>query len=196
MEDDKKCTCPLCGSDQYVETGLDEEIKDSFVEHMLGGAPFTRVYDELGGRISITATVVPDAVVRRKGKLMMRLLRVAEYSPDIQMRMPLFEACVDTDCQIIAIAIKDKDGNVTHKKRNAGQGLDVLIDWEWEKFEPEQAVNKFDEALEILDNALFEELIIPKSILRAAVGKHNTIMTKLMTECFDENFLKGTGREY
>lgn len=196
MEETKKCTCPLCGSDQYVEPNLDEDVKDAFIEHMLGGVPFTRTYDEMGGRISVTASAIPDNVVRSKGKLMMKILRVAEYTPDIQLRLPVFEACVDTDCQIVSIAIKDKNGDIKRTDRIAGKGLEILLSWDWDKLTPEQASTKFDEAIEVLDNSLFPNLALPKSILRAAVGKHNTLLTKLMTECFDENFLRGTGREY
>lgn len=196
MEETKKCTCPMCGSDQYVEPNLDEEVKDAFVEHMLAGVPFTRLYDEMGGRISVKVVSLSDDIVRKKSKVILNLMRVAEYTPDVQARMPILEACVDTDCQISAISIKDRDGNVAENSRNPGSGLDVISSWEWHKLTPEQVVAKFDEAIEVLDKALFPELALPKSILRAAVGKHNTLVTKIMTECFDENFLRGTGRDY
>ena len=196
MEETKKCTCPLCGSDQYVESKLDEDVKDAFVEHMLAGIPFRRIYDEMGGRISVTVTAIPDDVVRSKGRLMTKLLMISEYTPDIQIRMPVLEACIDTDCQIVAIDIRDKDGKVVHNDRKPGQGLEQILKWDWDKLTPEQALTKFEEAIEVLDNSLFTSLVFPKSILRAAVGKHNTLLTKIMTDCFDENFLRGTGREY
>lgn len=196
MEETKKCKCPMCGSDQYVEPNLDEAIKDDFVEHVLAGIPFTRIYDEMGGRISVTVTTLPDDVVRTKGKIMIKLLRISDYTPEIQDRMPILEACMDTDCQIVAIDIKGKNGEVTHKERTPAAGLMEISKWDWDKLTPEQAVDKFDEAIEVLDNSLFPDMAMPKSILRAAVGKHNNVLVKLMTECFDENFLKGTGRGY
>jgi hypothetical protein len=197
MADDiKKTTCPMCGSDNYVDPGLTDEIKDAFIEHMLGDIPFQRIYDEMGGRIAVTVTSLSDSCARDKAKLMVQLMSAAEYSADIKARMPILESAIDVDSQVASVAIKTKDGKVTKIDRRPGNGTDIIRKWDWDKMNAEELSCRFDEALAVLDEELFPGTTIPKSLLRAAVGKHNVLLTKIMTECFDENFLRGTGRDY
>ena len=197
MSDETKTVkCPLCGHDGYQEPELDEDIKESFIESILGNVAFSRIYDELGGRISIRVASLTDEINRNKLKVMTNVVRAAELSPDLRSGIPMFEAAMDTDGQVLEVSIMDKSGNVTRRQRVPGEGIKRVLDMDWSKATTAEAKNLFDEAMGILEGSMFTDVFVPMPLLRGAVGKHNLLMNNVLTACFDKNFITGTGRDY
>lgn len=188
--------CPLCGSDHYVEPELDDAVKEAFIESILGGVEFSRAYDELGGRITVIVSSIPDAVNRDKLKIVSKLIRASEITPEIRDMIPIIEASLDTDCQVLAVEIVDKQGSRIRKDRRAGEGIRECLSLDWSKLNTKDYQEVIDEMLNTLEAVTFDGIHVPIPILRGAVGKHNILMNKVMTACFDSNFIAGTGRDY
>ena len=189
-DETKKCTCPLCGSDQYVESKLDEEVQDAFLESMLGGVPFTRTYDVMGGKLSITVQATDDEANRKKARLYLAMADASEKHPDLKAYIPLLESAIDADSQISKVVINGKEFS-----RTTCSGILAISDMPWGDQDESTDWHAFvEDALLCLDSNMFGGAKVPLAILRGAVAKHNILIGKLIKECLDENFLVGTGR--
>ena len=189
-EETKKCTCPLCGSDQYVESKLDDEVQDAFLESMLGGVPFTRTYDVMHGKLSITVQASDEEVNRKKAKLYIVMGTASEYSEDLKAYMPLIESYMDVDSQVSAVTI-----NGAEYKRTPCSGILKVVDMGWGNKDNDTDWHAFvDNVLKEFEHCMFGDVKVPIAIMKGAVAKHNILIGKLIKECLDENFLGGTGR--
>lgn len=201
MENEKKTEvkslCPMCGAEGFVEAPLDEEIKDAFLESMLACMDFTRTYDALGGRMEITVKALSDEDNRLRSQMYINVMKIAETTPDIKAYMPLIEAAMDIDSQIVGVKLHKADGTVSCATRQPNSGLmEALNNINWDR--PAPTVDEYKGLLNtvlcVFENNVFKDKAIPSGILRASVGKHNSIISRLMRECLDVNFLEGTGR--
>ena len=194
-EETKKGICPLCGSHEYEYAELSEDIKDDYLEAMLGEVPFTRTYDILGGRLAVTVSALSDYVTNLKAKLFVHIVKLAETTPDIKGYIPQVEQMSDLDCQVISIRVnssKDKDGlELTHEP---GIGIQAALGLNWDVKTVQEGEDLIHKVIDVLTDSVFPGTTIPKPVLRGVVGKHNVLISRLMQECLDVNFLNGTGR--
>jgi hypothetical protein len=195
MDEQNKTICPLCGAEGYVEPELTEEVKDAFLESMLGSVPFSRVYDIMGGRITVTVVSVSNEVAALKSKLYINMFKLADIIPDIKSYIPALEMELDIDCQVSAVSVLDpgSDKRVTFT-RELCSGLKQVLAMSWDAKTTDEGKKLIDDVIETFNNNLFPNNNIPKALLRGSVGKHNIMETNLIRECLDENFLGGTGR--
>lgn len=188
--EDKKSICPLCGSDQYVEADLDEEIKDAFLESMLGCVPFCRTYDVMDGKLSLSIQASDEDCNRKKSRLYIKMAEVSEVCPDFKAYVPLIESYMDVDSQVIAVTINGKEF-----KRTPCSGIVEASNLEWVNANSSIDFNALaDRVLKVFESNMFDGTKVPIAILKGAVVKHNVLLGRLIKECLDENFLAGTGR--
>lgn len=190
MDESKKCTCPLCGSDQYVESALDDEVQDAFLESILGGVPFSRTYDIMHNKVSITVQAADDYVNRKKAKLYLNIATAAEQFADLKAYVPLIEAYMDVDSQVTTAVI-----NGTELSREVCLGIDAVSKMPWDIQDSTTDWHSFvEDVLRTFEECMFGKAKVPMAILRGVVAKHNLLISRLVKECLDENFLGGTGR--
>lgn len=194
MEEVKKITCPLCGSKEYVEAKLDENVKDAFLEAILGDVPFTRIYDVLGGKISITVAALCDEDNRIRSSFYIKLFDATEKCPDLKAYVPLIESALDIDSQVTKVVITLSNGDQRTVSRSPNSGIMHVMNMDWGSVTNENCKELVDDALRVFEDNMFPGCAIPSAILRGAVGKHNTVLSRLLKECLDENFISGTGR--
>lgn len=193
--DQEKKICPLCGAHDYVEPELSDDIKDAFLESMLGDVPFTRTYDVMNGHISITVQALTEDIISKKAKLYINLFKLSETIPDIKSYIPSIELVTDIDCQICQVSItRQGDNNPVVLDRTPGSGLDAVLSKTWDGKTAQEGQEYVDQILSILNQSIFPENAIPQQLLRGVVGKHNILTANLIKACLDENFLAGTGR--
>lgn len=189
-EDNKKVTCPLCGSDQYVENDLDEDVKDAFLESMLGGVPFTRTYDIMGGKLAVTVKAMDDESNRIRARLYIKIATAAEKFADLKAYIPLLESAMDVDSQITKVVI-----NGTEISRDTDSGTLAVSDMPWDIQTDDTDWHMFvEDAMKMFEDCAFGKVKVPAAILRGVVAKHNILIGRLVKACLDENFLGGTGR--
>ena len=193
MEEQAKTKCPLCGSDAYIEKPLDENVKDAFLESILGDVPFIRTYDVMGGRIAITVKALSDEDNRVRSSFFIKLFDATEKCAELKAYIPLIESALDIDGQILE-AVITVGGTSKKVTRNPSEGLRAAINMDWENINNDNCKEFVDAALEVFSNTMFAGCNIPTPILRSVVVKHNTLLGRLMRECIDKNFIEGTGR--
>lgn len=193
--EEQKSICPLCGSNEYEYEPLSEDIKDDYLEAILGDVPFTRTYDIMDGRIAVTVAALSDYVTNLKARLYVKIIKLAETTPDVKAYIPQVEQLADLDCQVISIKVitsKNKDGmSVT---RTPGEGVEKALELKWDVATAEEGIELIHKVIDTLSNNIFPGMSIPRQVLRGVVGKHNMLVGRLIKECLDINFLKGTGR--
>lgn len=193
MEEPVKTKCPLCGSNEYVESPLDEDIKDAFLESILGDSPFVRTYDVMGGKIAIKVTAISDEDNRLRASFFIKLFDATEKCPELKAYIPLIESALDVDGQIVEAAVTTNSGT-TVVTREVNAGLKLVNDMDWGSITNDGCKEFVDEVLNIFNVSMFHKCTIPSPILRGVVTKHNTILNRLIRECMDKNFIEGTGR--
>lgn len=194
MDESKKITCPLCGSKEYIENPLDEDVKDAFLESILGESKFTRTYDVLGGRISITVAALDDEDNSLKSAFYVTMFDAADRCPDFKAYIPLIEASMDIDSQVIKVVITKSDGEAVEAVREVNTGLKAASALDWASISNDNCKDFVDSVMKAFRDNIFEGCVVPSTILRGAVGKHNTVLGRLLKACLDENFIAGTGR--
>ena len=194
-EETKKSICPLCGAENYEHPDLPEDLKDDYLESMLGEVPFTRTYDILGGRLAVTVSALSDEVTNLKAQLYVHVIKLAETTPDVKAYIPQVEQMSDLDCQVVSIKVvssKGKDGiEFTHEP---GSGIRSALALNWDVKTAQEGSDLIHKVIDVITDNVFPGTTVPKQVLRGVVGKHNVLVGQLMQECLDINFLKGTGR--
>lgn len=190
----KKTVCPLCGSDEYIENKLDEDVKDAFLESILAESSFTRTYDILGGRLAVTVKALSDDDNRLRSSLLITIFDATEKCPELKAYIPLIESALDIDSQVTQVTISKSDGSTKTVKRDTNSGLKKVLGMKWNKVDDAKCKEFVDSVLETFDDNVFSGCKVPSTLLRGAVGKHNTVIGRLLKECLDENFISGTGR--
>lgn len=193
-EEREKSICPLCGSDMYEEKPLDEGVKDAFLESMLGDVPFTRTYDIMGGKLAVEVSSLSDEDNRLRADMYINIFKLIETTPDIKSFVPLLEAAMDLDSQVCSVSLVKSDGSIVDIKRERNSGIRKVLELRWEGADVKECRGVIDSALDIFSSCLFPGKSIPESVLRGVVGRHNLLVSRLIRECLDENFLTGTGR--
>lgn len=191
----EKGICPLCGAHEYVEPEVSDELKDAFLISMLGSEPFTRTYDILSGKVSITVKALTDEDNLKKSKLLVNIFKLADTTPDIKSYIPIIEQSVDTDLQVLDVSISTPNmSDPVFIQRTSGAGMDKVLQLNWDVKTVSEGKQLIDKIIHTFDSEMFDGNNIPKQLLRGVVGKHNIITMNLIKACLDENFLSGTGR--
>lgn len=189
-----KVTCPLCGSSEYIEKDLSEEVKDAFLESILGNVAFTRTYDAMAGRLSVSVCATTDYSNALKAKLVVKIANAADSCPDIKAYMPLLETAMDLDSQVASVTVTTSDGNQVTTERSLNKGMEVVLGMPWESISPDTCSDFMVEVMETFNGTLFNTINVPNPILKGTVAKHNSVVSRLVSACLDANFLSGTGR--
>lgn len=195
MEDKQvKTVCPLCGSSEYIEQDLDDEVKDAFLESILGCAPFTRTYDVMDGKMAITVAAMTDEANNIRSRFVVKVANAADKCPDLKAYMPLLDSALDTDGQIVSVEVTTKDHGIVQHDRRLNKGTEEATKLDWDSVTNDNCSEFIAQVLGVFENNMFNGIKVPSMILRGAVGKHNTVISRLVKACLDENFLSGTGR--
>lgn len=193
MEELVKTKCPLCGADSYVESPLDENIKDAFLESILGDSPFIRTYDVMGGKIAVTVKALSDEDNRLRASFFIRLFDATDKCPDLKAYIPLIESALDIDGQVMQAVVTTANGK-TVVDRDINAGLIAVNSMDFDSITNDGCKEFVDTILDTFNKSMFKGCAIPSPILRGVVAKHNTILNRLIKECLDKNFIEGTGR--
>jgi hypothetical protein len=193
-EEKVKITCPLCGSNEYSEKDLSEEIKDAFLESMLGNVPFARTYDIMDGKLSLRICATTDYANALKAKMVVKIANVAETCPDIRAYIPLVETAMDVDSQVLSVTVAMGDNEPVITNRTPNRGIEEVLKLEWDKITPDTSSDFMVTVMDTFNANLFNGITVPGPILKGAVAKHNTVVSRLVQACIDANFLAGTGR--
>ena len=193
-EEQVKVTCPLCGSNEYIEKNLSEEVKDAFLESILGNTPFTRTYDAMAGKLSVRVCATTDYANALKAKLVVKIANVAESCPDIRAYMPLLETAMDLDSQVLSVTITTGDEEPVTTNRTPNRGMENVLALDWDSIRPDTCSDFMVFVMEAFNSNLFQNINVPSPILKGSVAKHNSVVSRLVSACLDANFLSGTGR--
>lgn len=194
-EQKEKSICPLCGATEYTRPELDEDIKDDYLESILGEVPFTRTYDLMDGKIEVTVSGLSDEATNLKAKLYVKVFKLAETTPDIKSYIPQLEQMTDLDCQLCGITVHTKKAeHPIEMTRELCSGVKAALELDWSVTNVQQGFDLIHKVIDVVTNSVFPGTTISKPMLRGVVGKHNMLLADLIRECLDANFLSGTGR--